>query len=91
MICFTCFRVGKRQSARALQQRMQPKTDITNPPSWTGQGKQNQAKSTSKKAIYRYFAKLRKSKIQLNNTRNELDEIKKYVNEALKEVHNKRR
>jgi hypothetical protein len=36
MICFTCFRVGKRQSARALQQRMQPKTDITNPASWTG-------------------------------------------------------
>ena len=37
------------------------------------------------------YEQLRESKIQLNNTRNELDEMKKYVNEALKEVHNKRR
>jgi len=37
------------------------------------------------------YEQLRESKIQLNNTRNELDDMKKYVNEALKEVHNKRR
>jgi hypothetical protein len=37
------------------------------------------------------YEQLKESKIQLDNTRNELDDMKQYVNDVLKEVHNKRR
>ena len=37
------------------------------------------------------YEQLKESKIQLDNTRNELDDMKQYVNDVLKEVHAKRR
>ena len=37
------------------------------------------------------YERLKESKIQLNRTRNELDDMKQCVNEVLKEVHDKRR
>jgi hypothetical protein len=37
------------------------------------------------------YEQLKESKIQLDSTRNELDYMKPYVNEVLKEMHDKRR
>ena len=37
------------------------------------------------------YEQLKESKIQLDRTRNELDDMKLYVNEVLKEMHDKRR
>jgi hypothetical protein len=37
------------------------------------------------------YEQLKESKIQLDRTRNELDAMKQYVNEVLKEVHDKKR
>ena len=37
------------------------------------------------------YEQLKESKIQLDSTRNELDDMKLYVNEVLKEMHDKRR